>query len=49
MRFYLTVMLVLTLGLCGQCAFARWDEERDVTGSGNPVFVVGTSESYKRA
>ena len=39
MRFYLMVMLVLTLGLCGQSAFARWDEERDVTGSGNQDLI----------
>jgi hypothetical protein len=39
MRFYMAVMLVLALGLCGQSAFARWDEERDVTGSGNQDLI----------
>lgn len=32
-------MLVFALGLCGQSAFARWDEERDVTGSGNQDLI----------
>ena len=39
MRFYMAVMLGLFLGLCGQSAFAKWDEERDVTGSGNQDLV----------
>ena len=39
MRFYIAVMLGLFLGLSGQSAFARWDEERDVTGSGNQDLV----------
>jgi len=39
MRFYMGVMLVFALWLCGQSAFARWDEESDVTGSGNQDLI----------
>lgn len=39
MRFYIAVMLGLFLGLNGHSAFAKWDEERDVTGSGNQDLV----------
>ena len=35
----MAVMLGLLLGLSGQSAFAKWDEERDVTGSGNQDLV----------
>jgi hypothetical protein len=39
MRFYMAVMLGFLLGLGGQSALAKWDEERDVTGSGNQDLV----------
>lgn len=35
----MAVMLGLLLGLSGQGAFAKWDEERDVTGGGNQDLV----------
>ena len=46
MRFYITVMLGLLCLLGGQSAFAKWDEERDVTGSGNQdlVYYFKTNE-----
>ena len=39
MRFYIVAMLGLVCMLCGQNAFAKWEEERDVTGSGNQDLV----------
>ena len=39
MRFYMMLMLGLLCMLGGQPAFAKWDEERDVTGSGNQDLV----------
>ena len=39
MRFYIAVMLGLICAFSGQSAFAKWEEERDVTGSGNQDLV----------
>jgi len=39
MRFYIVMMLGLFCTLISQTAFAKWDEERDVTGSGNQDLV----------
>jgi len=39
MRFYIVMMLGLFYTLISQTAFAKWDEERDVTGSGNQDLV----------
>jgi hypothetical protein len=39
MRFYMAVMLGLLMALNSHSAFAKWDEERDVTGSGNQDLV----------
>ena len=39
MRFYIVAMLGLICTLSGQSAFAKWEEERDVTGSGNQDLV----------
>jgi len=39
MRFYIVMMLGLFCTLINQIAFAKWDEERDVTGSGNQDLV----------
>ena len=39
MRFYIVMMLGLFCTLINQTAFAKWDEERDVTGSGNQDLV----------
>jgi hypothetical protein len=39
MRFYMAVMLSLLVGLNSHSVFAKWDEERDVTGSGNQDLV----------
>ncbi len=39
MRFYIVAMLGLICTLSGQTAFAKWEEERDVTGSGNQDLV----------
>jgi hypothetical protein len=46
MRFYITVMLGILCLLGAQSAFAKWDEERDVTGSGNQdlVYYFKTNE-----
>jgi hypothetical protein len=50
MRFYITVMLGLLCLLGGQSAFAKWDEERDVTGSGNQdlVYYFKTNEQGQK-
>ena len=39
MRFYIVMMLGLFCTLINQTAFAKWDEERDVSGSGNQDLV----------
>jgi len=39
MRFYIAVVLGFVCTLNGQSAFAKWEEERDVTGSGNQDLV----------
>ena len=39
MRFYMAVMLGLLMALNSHSAFAKWDEERDVTGSGNQDLI----------
>lgn len=39
MRFYIVAMLGLICTLSGQSVFAKWEEERDVTGSGNQDLV----------
>jgi len=39
MRFYIVMMLGLFCALISQTACAKWDEERDVTGSGNQDLV----------
>lgn len=39
MRFYIVMMLGLFCTLISQTAWAKWDEERDVTGSGNQDLV----------
>ena len=39
MRFYIVMMLGLFCTLINQTTFAKWDEERDVTGSGNQDLV----------
>ena len=39
MRFYIVMMLGLFCTLISQTVCAKWDEERDVTGSGNQDLV----------
>jgi len=39
MRFYIVVMLGLICALSGQSAYAKWDEERDVTTNGKDELV----------
>lgn len=39
MRLYIVMMLGLFCTLISQTACAKWDEERDVTGSGNQELV----------
>ena len=39
MRFYIVMMLGLFYTLISQTVCAKWDEERDVTGSGNQDLV----------
>ena len=50
MRFYMAVMLGLLCMLGGQSVFAKWDEERDVTGSGNQdlVYYFKTNEQGQK-
>lgn len=39
MRFYIVVMLGLLCSLSGHSAYAKWDEERDVTTNGKDELV----------
>ena len=39
MRFYIVVMLGFLCSLSGQSAYAKWDEERDVTTNGKDELV----------
>ena len=50
MRFYMAAMLGLLCMLGGQSAFAKWDEERDVTSSGNQdlVYYFKTNEQGQK-
>ena len=50
MRLYIGLMLGIFCMLGGQPAFAKWDEERDVTGNGNQdlVYYFKTNEQGQK-
>jgi hypothetical protein len=50
MRFYIVMMLGLFCTLISQTVCAKWDEERDVTGSGNQdlVYYFKTNEQGQK-